>query len=50
MTHGKDPRAWAQYLPDVQLGINTKMHDVTKEMTAKCYLGVALRLIHRRVF
>lgn len=39
MTHGKDPRTWDQYLADVQLGINTTVHDVTKKSPTGLLFG-----------
>lgn len=39
MTHDKDPRSWDQYLPDVQLGINTTVHDTTKMTPTELLFG-----------
>lgn len=39
MTHGKDPRTWDQYLPDIQLGINTTIHAITKKTPSELLFG-----------
>lgn len=40
MTHGKDPRTWDQYVADVQLGINSTVHDVTKNSPTELLFGL----------
>lgn len=39
MTHNKDSRSWDQYLSDVQLGINTTVHNVTKKTPTELLFG-----------
>ncbi|KAL0812161.1 hypothetical protein ABMA28_009538 [Loxostege sticticalis] len=39
MTHGKDSKTWDSFLPDVQLGINTTVHDVTKRTPNELLFG-----------
>lgn len=39
MTHGKSSDIWDTFLPDVQLGINTSIHDVTKRSPTELLFG-----------
>ncbi|CAB3224051.1 unnamed protein product [Arctia plantaginis] len=39
MTHGKGSDIWDTFLPDVQLGINTSIHDVTKRAPTELLFG-----------
>lgn len=39
MIHGKDLRTWDEHLPDIQLGINTTVHDVTKKSPCELLFG-----------
>lgn len=39
MTHGKSCDIWDTFLPDVQLGINTSIHDVTKRSPTELLFG-----------
>ncbi|KAG6462530.1 hypothetical protein O3G_MSEX013320 [Manduca sexta] len=39
MTHGKSDDTWDAFLPDVQLGINTAIHDTTKRTPTELLFG-----------
>ncbi|CAK1599222.1 unnamed protein product [Parnassius mnemosyne] len=39
MTHEKPINVWDEYLPDVQLGINTTVHAITKKSPTKLLFG-----------
>lgn len=39
MVHGKNQNTWEDLLPDVQLGLNTAVHDVTKKTPSELLFG-----------
>lgn len=39
MTHGLPDDTWDVFLPDVQLGINTAVHDITKRTPSEILFG-----------
>lgn len=39
MTHGKGPEVWDDYVQEIQLGINTSVHDVTKKTPTELLFG-----------
>lgn len=39
MVHGKEKNSWDELLPDLQLGINTSIHDVTKKTPTELLFG-----------
>lgn len=38
-THAKDDRTWDEYIPDVQLGLNTSIHTITKKSPSELLFG-----------
>lgn len=39
MAHGKNKNSWDELLPDIQLGLNTTVHDVTRKTPTELLLG-----------
>ena len=39
MTHGKSADTWNNYVADVQLGMNSSVHDVTKKSPIELLIG-----------
>lgn len=39
MTHGKTAETWDDYIPDIQIGINTSVHAVTKKTPTELLFG-----------
>lgn len=38
-THGKDDRSWDEFVPDIQIGINTTIHKTTKKSPSELLFG-----------
>lgn len=41
-THGKDDRSWDEYVPDVQIGLNTTIHKITRKSPSELLFGFRL--------